>query len=65
MGPPGPAPSARGSPSPAPGEEGGATGGDVPAEAVLAPLREALSACRPAMQKQWAARRWRPWEPWE
>lgn len=52
LGPPGPAPSARGSPSPAPGEEGGATGGDVPAEAVLAPLREALSACRPAMQKQ-------------
>ncbi|POI34767.1 hypothetical protein CIB84_001481, partial [Bambusicola thoracicus] len=50
LGPPGPAPSSRGSPSPAPGEEGCAAGGEVPAEAVLAPLREALSVCRPAVQ---------------
>ncbi|XP_021265779.1 steroid receptor RNA activator 1 [Numida meleagris] len=52
LGPPGSAPSARGAPSPAPGEEGDAAGGEVPAEAVLAPLREALAACRPAVQKQ-------------
>ncbi|NWT47079.1 SRA1 protein, partial [Chroicocephalus maculipennis] len=39
----------RGRPSPAAGpeEECG-----LPAEAVLAPLREALAACRPAVQKQ-------------
>uniref|UniRef100_A0A8C9ETU0 Steroid receptor RNA activator 1 n=1 Tax=Pavo cristatus TaxID=9049 RepID=A0A8C9ETU0_PAVCR len=52
LGPPGPALSARGTPSPVPGEEGGAAGGEVPVEAVLAPLREALSACRLAVQKQ-------------
>uniref|UniRef100_A0A8C3KI82 Steroid receptor RNA activator 1 n=1 Tax=Calidris pygmaea TaxID=425635 RepID=A0A8C3KI82_9CHAR len=55
LGPPpagslGPAPRAeRGRPGPAAGpqEECG-----LPAEAVLAPLREALAACRPAVQKQ-------------
>ncbi|XP_042743136.1 steroid receptor RNA activator 1 [Lagopus leucura] len=52
LAPPGPAPSARGAPSPAPGEEGGAADGEVPADAVLVPLREALSACRPAVKKQ-------------
>ncbi|NXJ15487.1 SRA1 protein, partial [Odontophorus gujanensis] len=52
LGPPGPAPSARGVPSPAPCEDGGTAGGEVPAEAVLVPLLEALAACRPAAQKQ-------------
>lgn len=56
LGPPGPVPSARGTPSRALVEESGAADGEAPAEApaeaVLAPLREALSACRPAVQKQ-------------
>ncbi|XP_065590480.1 steroid receptor RNA activator 1 isoform X2 [Cyrtonyx montezumae] len=52
LGPPGPAPSARGVPSPASCEDGGAAGGEVPAEAVLDPLLEALAACRRAAQKQ-------------
>ncbi|XP_074460131.1 steroid receptor RNA activator 1 [Larus michahellis] len=55
LGPPPPGPlgpalrAERGRPSPAAGpeEECG-----LPAEAVLAPLREALAACRPAVQKQ-------------
>ncbi|NXL86456.1 SRA1 protein, partial [Alectura lathami] len=32
--------------------EESAAGSDVPADAILGPLREALAACRPAVQKQ-------------
>ncbi|XP_075298282.1 steroid receptor RNA activator 1 isoform X1 [Opisthocomus hoazin] len=50
LGPPSPAPRAeRGRPGAAAGPE---EQRDVPADAVLAPLREALGACRPAVQKQ-------------